>query len=74
MELEQKIARGALGGGGEPGDLCKKSLLPNKSMGSQGGELEKLAGGDEEYMDSPSSRREMTIRDKASESRHEQRG
>ena len=55
VELEQKIARGALGGGGEPGDLCKKSLLPNKSMGSQGGELEKLAEGDEEYMDSQAS-------------------
>ena len=54
VELEQKIARGAPGGGGEVGDGCIKSLFPSKSMVlRQGGGLEKLAGGSgEEYTDS----------------------
>ena len=54
VELEQKIARGAPGGGGEVGDECIKSFFPSKSMvPKQGGGLEKLAGGGgEEYTDS----------------------
>ena len=42
VELEQKMARGAAGGGVEAGDQCKKSFLPNNGMPPG---LKKLAGG-----------------------------
>ena len=50
VELEQKIARSAAGGGDEAGDWCKKSLFFQHEHGSrdvrrQGGGLEKLAEG-----------------------------
>ena len=57
VELEQKVARGVAGGGGEAGDRCKKSFFPDKRMHlGTFGALEKPVGGGGGVLDQPCRR------------------